>query len=78
VRGAVVSTVPVASARSRRKQQAHVGRTATGGNTLVATRGELQTERSRPSAATVAGIIGGVVVLGLAAAAFLLVHAGVL
>ena len=78
VRGAVVSTVPVASARSRRKQQAHVGRTATGGNTLVATRGELQTERSRPSAATVAGIIGGVVVLGLAAAAVLLVHAGVL
>ncbi|GAA4177806.1 serine/threonine-protein kinase [Gryllotalpicola koreensis] len=75
VRGAVVSTVPVESSRTRK--QAHVGRMETGGNTIVASRGETDSERVRPSAATVAGIVGGVIAIGLAVTAVWLVYAGV-
>ncbi len=77
VRGTIISTVPVASARTR-SRQAPVGRRATGGSTIVATRGELDTERHRLSAATVAGIVGGVIVVALGATAAALVYAGVL
>jgi serine/threonine protein kinase len=76
VRGAVVSTVPVDSARSRRKP-ARVGRVETGGNTVVATRGELQSEHTKPSAATIAGIVGGSIVVAMAATAVALVYTGV-
>jgi serine/threonine protein kinase len=76
VRGAVVSSVPVESSRTRAKQ-AHVGRMETGGNTIVASHGEADSERVRPSAATVAGIVGGVIAIGLAATAVWLVYAGV-
>ncbi|AYG03017.1 serine/threonine-protein kinase [Gryllotalpicola protaetiae] len=76
VRGAVVSIVPVESSRTRAKQ-AHVGRIDTGGNTIVASRGETDSERSRPSPATVAGIVGGATAVVMAATAVWLVYAGV-
>jgi hypothetical protein len=76
VRGAVVSTVPVESNRTRR--QAHVGRMETGGNTIVASRGEAVTERARLSAAGVAGIVGGAIAVAVVGAAIWLVYSGVL
>lgn len=77
VRGAVVSTVPVASGRVHRGQ-GRLGRMETGGGTLVAERGELDGERSHLSAATVAGIVGGAIAVALAGTTVALVFTGVL
>jgi serine/threonine protein kinase len=77
VRGAVVSTVPVESSRTRAKQ-ARVGRIDTGGNTIVAAQGDADTERPRLSAATVAGIVGGAIAVACAGTAAWLVYSGVL
>jgi len=75
VRGAVVSTVPVESGRTRAK--AHVGRIDTGGSTVIATRGD-EHDRAKLSSATIAGITGGAIAVAMAATAAWLVFAGVL
>ncbi|WP_022883004.1 serine/threonine-protein kinase [Gryllotalpicola ginsengisoli] len=76
VRGAVVSTVPVTSERTR-TPAAPLGRRETGGSTVIAHQGDRLADRHRLSAASIAGIVAGAVVLAVGAAVFALVQSGV-
>jgi serine/threonine protein kinase len=78
VRGAVVSTVPVVTQRTARARRAPVGRIDTGGNTVVATRGDIEADRPKLSAASLAGITSAAIAVAIGVTALALVYTGVL
>lgn len=76
LRGAVVSTVPVDTPRAQGRPRAAVRRTATGGSTVVAHRGDRAADR-RIGAAALTAIVGGSVIVGVGATLGVLYLVGV-